>query len=107
MGIGVNVFGYISCPGYGWQEEDQRIYRQNRRVLAHVTLTDAEWPCIARHMFSMLPLWTEKNESIPQYEEQLIHFAASYKNMYWIEHAWFEKFENILGKLCWLRAVVI
>jgi hypothetical protein len=107
MGIGVDIFGYIRCPGYGWQKEDQRIFRHNRRVIAHLPLTDDEWPYVTRRMFSMLPLWTEMNKSVPQYQDQLIHFAASYKNMYSIEDEWFIKFEKTLAQLCWLDAVVI
>ncbi len=107
MGMGVNIFGYIDCPGYGWQREDQRVFQQNRRVIEHLPESDPEWPSITRSMFSLLPLPRSSEVGIPQYENQLIHFAGSYRNMFVIEAKWLSKFESILSRLCWFSATVI
>jgi hypothetical protein len=107
MGMGINIFGYIECPGYGWQREDQRVFRQNRRVIEHLPESDLERPFITRSMFSLLPLRKSSEVCIPQYEFQLIHFAGSYRNMFVIEAEWLSKFESILSGLCWLSAAVI
>ncbi len=107
MGMGVNIFGYISCPGYGRQAEDQRVFRHNRRVIEHLPEADSERPFITKTMFSLLPLPKDPDVGIPQYENELIHFAASYRNMFVIEAEWLSKFESILARLCWYSATVI
>ena len=58
-------------------------------------------------MFSLLPLRANLEVCIPQYENQLIHFAGSYKNMYLVEADWLTKFESILSQLCFFSAKVI
>jgi len=107
MGIGVIVHGYIDCPGYGWQPEDKRVFHQNRRVIRRLPESDSEWPFFTRNMFSMLPLRPSLERCIPQYEDQVIHFAGAYKNMYIIEAEWLTKFERLLSNLCWYSAVAI
>jgi hypothetical protein len=47
------------------------------------------------------------DRQIPQYDHQVIHFAGDYKNMYILEADWIRKFEEVLSRLCWYRAVVI
>ena len=107
MGIGVIVHGYIECPGYGWQGADKRVFHQNRRVIDRLPESDPEWPFFTRNMFSILPLRASLEQCIPQYEEQIIHFAGSYKNMFVLEAVWLSKFERLLSKLCWFSAVAI
>lgn len=107
MGTGVVVYGYIDCPGYGWQVQDKRVFRHNRRVLKSLPDSDPDWPFITRNMFSVLPLRPSVSRCIPQYESQVIHFAGSYKNMYVLDAAWLHKFESLLSKLCWFEAVAM
>jgi hypothetical protein len=107
MGIGVIVHGYIECPGYAPSPATKRVYRSNRRVIRGLPISDADWPFITRDMFSFLPLRPMRDRQIPQYENQVIHFAGDYKNMYVLEADWVRKFEGLLSRLCWYRAVVI
>ena len=107
MGIGVIVHGYIECPGWGWQAEDRRVFHQNRRVLQKLPDSDPEWPFLTGNMFSMLPLRSSYDRCIPQYEVQIIHFAAVYKDCFIIEADWLAKFERLLSMLCWFSAVAI
>ena len=106
MGIGVVIHGYIECPGYAWQAEDKRIYRANRRVILGLPVSDPEYPFITRDMFSVLPLRPTLERRVAQYENHVIHFAGDYKNMYALDADWIRKFEAILSRLCWNRAVV-
>jgi len=107
MGIGVIVHGYIECPGYALAVETRRVYRANRRVILGLPVSDPEWPFITRDMFSVLPLRPSWDRRIAQYENQVIHFAGDYKNMYALEADWIRKFEALLSRLCWYRAVVM
>jgi hypothetical protein len=107
MGIGVVIHGYIDCPGYAHMTETKRVYRANRRVILELPLSDPGWPFITRDMFSVLPLRPSMDRQIPQYEHHLIHFAGDYKNMYHLEADWGIKFEKLLSRLCWYRAVVM
>jgi hypothetical protein len=107
MGIGVVIHGYIECPGYAYTAETKRVYRANRRVILGLPVSDSEWPFITRDMFSVLPLRPTWDRRIAQYENQLIHFAGDYKNMYVLEADWVRKFESLLAKLCWYRAAVM
>jgi hypothetical protein len=107
MGIGVIIHGYIECPGYAHSAETRRVYRANRRVILGLPISDPEWPFITKDMFSKLPLRPSWNRRIPQYENQVIHFAGDYKNMYLLEADWVKKFEGLLSRLCWYRAVVM
>jgi hypothetical protein len=107
MGIGVVIHGYIECPGYGYEADTKRVYRANRRVILGLPVSDSEWPFMTRDMFSQLPLRPKVDRCIAQYEHQLIHFAGDYKNMYLLEADWVRKFESLLAKLCWYRAVVM
>jgi hypothetical protein len=107
MGIGVVLHGYIQCPGYAHMAENKRVYRANRRVILGLPLSDPIWPFITRDMFSVLPLRPSMERQIAQYENHLIHFAGDYKNMYILEADWVCKFESLLSRLCWYRAVVM
>jgi hypothetical protein len=107
MGIGVVLHGCIECPGHAHMVETKRVYRANRRVLRTLPVSDSEWPFMTRDMFSMLPLRPSMDRQIPQYDHQVIHFAGDYKNMYILEADWIRKFEEVLSRLCWYRAVVI
>jgi len=107
MGVGVVIHGYIECPGYAFMAETKRVYRANRRVILNLPISDSEWPFITRDMFSVLPLRPTWDRRIAQYENQLIHFAGDYKNMYVLEADWVKKFESLLARLCWYSAVVM
>jgi len=76
----------------------KRVSRLNRRVLAALPESHQEWPFLTRGMFSMLPLRTSCERRIPQYEDQVIHFAGDYKDMWTLEAAWVVKFERSAAK---------
>jgi hypothetical protein len=107
LGIGAIVHGYIQCPGYAYTAETKRVYRVNRRIILSLPVSDTDWPFITRDMFSVLPLRPSWGRRIPQYENHVIHFAGDYKDMYVLEAEWVKKFEGLLSRLCWYRAVVI
>jgi len=107
MGIGVVIHGYISCYGFINQPDVKRVFRHNQRVLKQLPNPDPEWPFLPREMFSMLPLRTDQRLGIPQYEHQIIHFAGDYKNMYLLQADWVRKFEQLLSRLVWTKAVVM
>src|SRR2546426_3154599 len=105
MGIGVIVHGFIVCPGWGHQVEDQRVFHHNKKVIEQLPVSDPEWPFLTRSMFSMLPLRTAVELCVPQYESQVIHFAGSYKDMFLATPEWLTKFEGLLSRLCWFSAI--
>jgi hypothetical protein len=107
MGIGVILHGYIECPGYARAAETRRVYRANRRVILGLPVSDPDWPFITRDMFSVLPLRPTWDRRVAQYENHVIHFAGDYKNMHVLEADWVRKFEGLLSRLCWYRAVVM
>ena len=107
MGIGVVVHGFIQCPGHGHMAEARRLHRHNRRVIRSLPVSDPEWPFITRDMFNISSVRTSVERCVPQYENLLISFIGEYKNMYLLEAAWVEKFEQMLKRLCWDRAVVV
>jgi hypothetical protein len=106
MGIGVVVHGFITAPGWGDQAPSLRVYRHNKAVIRSLPALDPDWPFIVRSMFALSPYRTKLEVSVPQYEHQLIHFAASYKDMHVLEAAWIFKFEAILKRLFATHAVV-
>jgi len=107
MGIGVIIHGYIECPGFARSADTKRVYRANRRVILGLPISDRDWPYLTRDMFSMLPLRPSIDRRIAQYENQVIHFAGDYKDMYRIEAGWLRKFEGLLSRLCWYRAAAM
>jgi len=106
MGIGVTIHGFIESSGYGKQKESVETYKLNKAAINSLPYSDPEWPFITRSMFNVQPLRKSKDINLPQYENLLINFCASYKNMYLIESAWVRKFELLLSKLCWREAQV-
>ena len=85
----------------------QAPYRANRRAIRALPLSDPDWPFINRELFTVQPLRTLLELQIPQYESYLIHFGGTYKNMYILQAEWIAKFEKLLSRLCWYRAVVL
>lgn len=106
MGIGFAVHGFIAAPGWYDQEPSLRVFTHNKAVIQSLPELDKDWPFIVRSMFALSPYRTKLEVSVPQYEHMLIHFAASYKDMYLLSADWILKFEAILKKLCAQRAVV-
>jgi hypothetical protein len=107
MGTGIIVHGYITCPGWGHQDSDRRVFHHNAKIIDQLPISDPEWPFITRTMFSALPLRTSLEKCVPQYETQIIHFAGSYKDMFSLSAEWLTKFEKLLSQLCWFNANVI
>ena len=103
MGIGMTVHGFIAYPDFA---EGARLHRHNSRIVARLPRIDNEWPFLTRGMFSLLPRSSRTEIRAAQYDDQLIHFAGSYKNMYRLEAAWLVKFERVLSMLCWTEAEV-
>jgi hypothetical protein len=107
MGIEVIVHGFIEAPGYGGQEPSRRVYRHNRAVIRSLPEVDEVWPFFTRSMFSILPLRNENSVRIPEYGSLVIAFGASYKDMHpGLDANWIHKFERLLSRLCWNRALV-
>jgi len=106
MGIGIVVHGFITAPGWGDQLPSLRVYRHNKAVIQSLPALDPTWPFIVRSMFALSPYRTKLEVTVPQHEHQLIHFAASYKNMYILSADWIFKFEAILKRLWATKAVV-
>ncbi len=106
MGIGVTVHGVIEFPGWGKQAASVRVFRHNRAVMRSLPSIDPDWPFVTGSMFAMAPYRPTNDVQVPQYEVALIHFAGSYKDMYFLPVTWIRKFETILSRLCCYRAVV-
>ena len=106
MGIGAVIHGFIECPGWSHNSNVKRLFRLNRKVLSSLPISDTDWPFITKDMFSMLPLRPSLERQVAQYENQVIHFAGDYKNMYILEADWITKFERLLARLYWHSAVV-
>jgi hypothetical protein len=106
MGIGVVVHGIIKAPGWGSQPASLRVYRLNKSVISALPAIDPHWPFITKSMFAFAPYRTDIDLPLPQYELQVIHFAATYKDMFILQADWIHKFERILAQLWWTDAVV-
>lgn len=94
------VYGYIQ--GAEWMSTDlRRLHRLNRQVIGALPEADA-FPHLTRSMFSI----PGDDPQQGTYRSQIIHFAASMKEveLHWRE--WLEKFESLLKKLYWFNAVV-
>ncbi|HSU67136.1 MAG TPA: hypothetical protein VLJ39_09705, partial [Tepidisphaeraceae bacterium] len=93
-------YGYIQ--GAEWMSSDLRkLHRLNRDIIG--ALPDADsFPYLTRSMFAI------PGEEAPQgtYRSQIIHFAASMKEVEGDWKKWLEKFEGLLHKLYWFNAVV-
>jgi len=106
MGIGVIIHGHISAAGFGNQIECQRIHEHNSRIIESLPESDDEWPFFPRSMFTVAPLRQSLDQCIPQYEHQTIQLLGDFKNLYLLDSEWVQKFERLLRRLCWDRAVV-
>lgn len=106
MGVGVIIHGVIESTGFGGQKESKRVYRHNKSVINSLPDISDTWPFFSKRMFSVLPLRNSMDVHLPQYESLVISFGASYKNMYAPEAEWIIKFESLLKRLCWDRAIV-
>ena len=94
------VYGYIQ--GAEWMHADlHRLHRLNRQVIAALPENDT-FPYLTRAMFAI----PGEEPHQGTYRSQIIHFAASMKEVeqHWKE--WLEKFEGLLRKLYWFNAVV-
>jgi hypothetical protein len=103
MGLGVTIHGIIEAPAVILS--DLRVYRHNRAVLEELPEKDPDF-LMTRTMFSLPPYHPETGATAPQYDEVPIHFAANYKEMLLLPAAWIHKFEQLLMKLFWHRAIV-
>ena len=106
MGISVTLCGFVECPDYR-MVNGRRIYRHNRRTLLELPDFDETWPALTRTMFSAVPPRISLDRHVAAYESQILSFGGSYNNMYRLDAAWMEKFERLLARLCWFRAVVM
>ena len=99
MGYQTVVYGIIeSYPNFS----EERLYADwNKAVILNIPEED-EFPFLVKDMFSI----TERNKVSLDYHFQIIHFGASYKEVESNWDTWLNKFEALLSKLYWARAVV-
>jgi hypothetical protein len=94
------IYGYVQ--GAEWMSSDLRkLHRLNRDVINSLPEND-EFPYLTRAMFC-IPGDEPKQGT---YRSQIIHFAASMKEVELEWKKWLEKFEALLRKLYWFDAVV-
>lgn len=103
MGFVTFIYGFIQEGWTGFGEDAElrnRIIRKNtKRVLAGLP-TEVNWPPLSKQMFSV------SNGPITMaYRCRLIHFAAATKELDFDLKDWIEKFEELLRKLHWEKAV--
>lgn len=94
------LYGYIQ--GAEWMSSDlHKLHRMNRQIIGALPENDA-FPYLTRAMFSI------PGDEPPQgtYRSQIIHFAASMKEVELEWKKWLEKFEAMLRKLYWFSAMV-
>lgn len=111
MGVALLFVGYIqeAWPGNaGDVDEKQRkraivakIGEQTEQVLAALPDPDV-WPPLSKSMFG----WPKVNAPLITYEQRLVHFAASMKNVDFALRDWLDKFESLLRQLYWNEAYV-
>lgn len=107
------LYGYIeeARPGAAAGGEIQRMQRlvdcarqikqHNEAVLQSLPEAD-KWPPVSRHMYSYPPA----DDHMITYKGRLLHFAAGLKEVDWNLGDWIGKFEKLLGRLYWERAIV-
>lgn len=94
------VYGFIQ--GAEWMSSDlHRLHRLNRQVIAQLPESDA-FPHLTRAMFAIPGDEPQQGT----YRSQIIHFAASMKEVELQWKAWLDKFEGLLRRLYWFNAVV-
>lgn len=99
MGNQAVVYGFIE--GFQNFPTDRMYADWNRSVLGNLP-EDDDYPYLVKEMFSI----SESNVVSLRYCFQIIHFGASYKNIDEDWETWLVKFETLLSKLYWGRAVV-
>ncbi|MEJ2466765.1 MAG: hypothetical protein P8045_13845 [Candidatus Thiodiazotropha sp.] len=95
--MGVIVSGYILSHSFGGNECE--IHENNMRVLNELPEFGA---LLLRSMFTLPPF--DHRLHIETF--QVIHFGASYDEMYGLDEEWYKEFQNLLGKLAWWGATV-
>ena len=92
--MGDVVSGYILSHSFGISK--QKIFDSNRTAISQLPKNGAY---LIDRMFSQLPLNIGHTNTF-----QVIHFAASYDEMYGFDREWIEEFEQLLSKLSWWSA---
>lgn len=94
------VYGFIQ--GAEWMHSDiRKLDRLNRQIIAALPEKD-RFPYLTRAMFAIPGDEPEQGT----YRSQIIHFAASMKEVEREWKKWLEKFEALLRKLYWFNAKV-
>jgi hypothetical protein len=113
MGIRSFVFGYIEeawpgarsngSPGHAQllANNARAIERHNEEILSSLPTQDG-WPPLVKQMFA----WSPADAPMINYKTRPIHFAASLKEVDWDLRDWMDKFESLLRRLYWEKAVV-
>lgn len=77
--------------------------RRKVNRFAMMTLPKSEeWPYICQEMFA-IPKIEVGNDN---YQTEVMHFGASYKAIEYEWDEWMKKFEELLGKMYWVSAIV-
>ena len=80
---------------------DSERLRANRKAMLTLPSAD-DWPYLSREMFA-IPRLTVTPDN---YQTQVMHFGASYKAIEYEWSRWMAKFEELLGRMYWVSAVV-
>ena len=94
------IYGFIQ--GAEWMSSDfKKLHRLNRQVIEALPETDT-FPFLTRGMFSVPG--DEPHQGT--FRSQIIHFGASMKEVEFEWRKFLEKFEALLRKLFWFKAVM-
>lgn len=94
------IYGYIQ--GAEWMSSDLRkLHRLNRDIIQALPEDDT-YPYLTRGMFAVPGAEPQQGT----FRSQVIHFAASLKEVESDWRKWLEKFEGLLRKLYWFSAMV-
>ena len=97
------IYGVIEGATYTTGDY-RRLQEHNAKVISTLPDTD-EWPWLVKAMFALPAPYPEGT-----FQDQIIHFGASFKDdpydrSCWDE--WFEKFERLLQRMFWYSATVV
>ncbi|MFC3153471.1 hypothetical protein ACFOEK_20690 [Litoribrevibacter euphylliae] len=95
--MGDIVSGYILSHSFGGKERE--IHVSNTLAIEGLPEYGAY---LLRSMFTLPPL----DHRLHINTFQVIHFAASYDEMYGLDKEWFKEFQKFLGTLSWWQATV-
>lgn len=100
------IYGFIKSPGILNDEVSLRTYKLNKKIIKSIDKFNNEYYYIDNKMFSFLPFKKKIDDKIPQYNYNIIHFGASYKDLFYEWSEWILSFENIIKRLYWYEVIL-